>query len=81
MNKQAELFLGLGTQYYVSARFAALAALAPVCTNGADKRFKQGPTPIAARTVSSYGRYVKPSAAAGLRADVEVLLIDFRGTY
>ena len=28
----------------------------------------QGPTPIATRTVSPYGCYVKPSAAAGRRA-------------
>ena len=33
-----------------------------------DKRFKQGLTTMAARTVSPYGRYVNPRAAAGRRA-------------
>ncbi len=36
----------------------------------ADKRFKQGPTPIPARTVSWYGCYVNPRAAACRRADI-----------
>ncbi len=41
----------------------------------ADKRNKQGPTPMAARTVSSYGCCVNPCAAAGRRAAVLMTVI------